>query len=170
MSESPDNAAGPGRPLAVIEAELMQDAETKKVAEALGIPLEEYVALVMDYVKNPDKEPEVDVYDEESMAAFEGERPMTIDEMNEWLKKVESGEIHFGPHEFMSDFDDEEETATESKAMKMTGKKRQTSAPKAGEAQSKVLTEDNDAGKALRDQLMAQAQAARTHRRGPKEQ
>ncbi|MCP4501614.1 MAG: hypothetical protein GY822_16775 [Deltaproteobacteria bacterium] len=161
MSEEGQNRKPAGRALSIIEAELREDEETKKIAETLGLGLDEYIAMVMEYVKDPKKEPELEVYDEEELAGAIGEKPATVKEIEDWLDKVESGEIDLGPKEIgQTEWGDDEETATETRARKAAGKRREITAPKEGEKQSKVLTEDNEAGNLLRDQLRQQQSVA----------
>ena len=147
-----------GRSAAVIEADLMKDPETAAIASELGLSVEEYVTMVMDYAKNPDKDPQMEVIPDEIIMQMDpDERPATMAEVQAWMRKVDSGEIDLSPHEFKTGFG-AGETKEQKEAMSMSGGKRQLNVP---DGPSKEEPKD-EAARALRDQLRSQLDSART--------
>lgn len=84
------------RPIEEVRAELMESQETKQIAEQLGLSLEDYVAKVLEYYQQPEKEPQVYVASEEQLRAA-GFEPPSQKEAMEWLEKVQRGEIDLRP-------------------------------------------------------------------------
>jgi hypothetical protein len=84
-----------GRPIAVIREELMGSPEAKEIAEKFGMPLEEYVEKVLEFVKDPDRKPQVQVVDEEEARAA-GAQVSTVADIKRWIERVISGEIKLG--------------------------------------------------------------------------
>lgn len=110
--------------------EVLAQPETKEIADALGLELADYAALVVHYRLNPDDEPTIMTMDEG--AAKQAGVP-TVQETVDWLKKVESGEIDVTPEEERTRFavdDDEKDAIT------LTGAKRIVRAPTSVEAPS----------------------------------
>jgi hypothetical protein len=58
-----------------IRSRLLQDPNTPKLAEQLGVPLEEYVQQVMYFVQNPHEEPQLLVVEDEDLRAMGHEPP-----------------------------------------------------------------------------------------------
>ena len=78
------------RPIEEIRAELMKDKHTKDIAKTLGMKLDDYVELVMEYVKDPKKEPVLNTLPESEIKKHGG---ATIEDVKTWFEKVASGEI-----------------------------------------------------------------------------
>jgi DNA-directed RNA polymerase specialized sigma subunit len=80
------------RPVEVVRAELLKDPDTKRIAKAVGMPLEEYVELVLQYAQDKDKEPMIKVVSDEELHA-NGFKTMTNDEAANLLIKAAKGEL-----------------------------------------------------------------------------
>lgn len=80
------------RPIEVVRAELLKDADTKRIAKAVGMELEAYVELVLQYAQDKDKEPELDVADDADLKAAGLSTP-TADEVAAFLIKGAKGEL-----------------------------------------------------------------------------
>jgi hypothetical protein len=65
QDSSPGKKRGLTRPIEVVRAELLKDADTKRIAKAVGMELEAYVELVLQYAQDKDKEPVLDVVEDE---------------------------------------------------------------------------------------------------------
>ena len=65
--ETPGKKRGLKRPVEVVRAELLKDADTKRIAKAVGMELEAYVELVLQYAQDKDKEPELHVVSDEEL-------------------------------------------------------------------------------------------------------
>ncbi len=57
------------RPVEVVRAELLKDPDTKRIAKAVGMELEAYVELVLQYAQDKDKEPVLNVVEDEELKA-----------------------------------------------------------------------------------------------------
>ena len=92
-------------------ARILEDEETTKIADALGIDPADYAARVLFYVKNPQAEPQLDIMTPEQ------ERAAGVPTMAEslgFLDKLQSGEIPLdAEHETtrFAGFDDDEKSA-----------------------------------------------------------
>ncbi len=80
------------RPIEVVRAELLKDPDTKRIAKAVGMELEEYVELVLEYAQDKDKEPMIKVVSDEELHAA-GFKTMTEDDAAKLLIKVAKGEL-----------------------------------------------------------------------------
>jgi hypothetical protein len=93
---SQDTAAGPKRglkrPLEVVRAELLKDADTKRIAKAVGMELEAYVELVLQYAQDKDKEPVLDVVSDEELKA-NGFNPPSTEEVAKVLMSAARGDM-----------------------------------------------------------------------------
>ncbi|MFY0577335.1 hypothetical protein ACN28S_26140 [Cystobacter fuscus] len=58
-----------------LRSRLLKDPNTPKLAEQLGVPLEEYVKQVMHFVQNPHEEPQLLVVGDEDLRAMGHEPP-----------------------------------------------------------------------------------------------
>ncbi|MFH1809472.1 MAG: SHOCT domain-containing protein [Pseudomonadota bacterium] len=157
------SSRGSGRPLSVVRAEVLADPETKQIADLLGLELEEYADMVMGYVENPDKDPELYVVDEAKLAeeGFELDVP-SVEEMTEWLQAVERGEISLSPEEVKSRFASVE-AAARRKARIAAGKVEADLAPWMGEEGSGLIhTSKDEKGRLITKQIQAEATKART--------
>lgn len=84
------------RPIEVVRAELLKDPETKKIAEAVSMKLEDYVELVLKYAQDKDKEAEVAVISDEELRR-NGFNPLSSEEAANILIKGMKGELPGSP-------------------------------------------------------------------------
>jgi hypothetical protein len=91
-----DTAASPKRglkrPIEVVRAELLKDADTKRIAKAVGMELEAYVELVLQYAQDKDKEPVLDVVEDEELRA-NGFNPPSTEDVAKVLMAAARGEL-----------------------------------------------------------------------------
>jgi hypothetical protein len=102
QQETPGKKRGLTRPVEVVRAELLKDAETKRIANAVGMELEEYVELVLEYAQDKDKEPVLLVGDDADLRAA-GHTPKTVDEVVKIIADEVKGAVQFETSEFSSD-------------------------------------------------------------------
>lgn len=128
------------RPVEVVRAELLKDPETKKIAEAVNMKLEDYVELVLKYAQDKDLEPELAVVSDEELKK-NGFTPMSPEEAANILIKGMKGELPGSPPDF--------------EASKFTHEKGSAGKPSltAPEGQAPMGPQDPAALKALQDQL-----------------
>lgn len=81
-----------GMPLEIAKKNLRDDPQTHAIAEALGVDVEDYIDKVIDYARHPDKEPELELLDEESIAQLGPDVPSVAD-VTHWFEQVAEGEI-----------------------------------------------------------------------------
>ena len=85
------------RPVEEVRAELLEDPNTNLIAEKLGMAIEDYVAMVLEYAQNPDKKPEFNLIPE-SEAQAKG--VATTKEVKQWFEEVAAGRVDLRePHE-----------------------------------------------------------------------
>ncbi|MBI2378407.1 MAG: hypothetical protein HYV07_30695 [Deltaproteobacteria bacterium] len=155
-TEETPKRRGLQRPIEVFRQELRDDPETTKMAEALGLTVDEFVEKVIGYAKNPDKEPELVVIDEEE-AAEEGIDVPSVADVQRWLKDVENGKVPIGTTPvhvedgFTTQRPDEE-------VKKAVGVDADLQAPTVGAPKSQIVVEDTPMGSILRQQLRNQQQ------------
>ncbi|WP_224371549.1 hypothetical protein [Hyalangium versicolor] len=89
---APRPKRGLKRPVEVVRAELLKDADTKRIAKAVGMELEAYVELVLQYAQDKDKEPVLDVATDEDLQANGFSTPSAEDVAN-FLIKGAKGEL-----------------------------------------------------------------------------
>jgi hypothetical protein len=65
----PGKKRGLSRPIEVVRAELLKDPDTKRIAKAVGMELEAYVELVLEYAQDKDKQPVLQVVSDEELRA-----------------------------------------------------------------------------------------------------
>jgi len=87
-----EQLASLGEPEHIIRQRLRDDADTQKIAKSLGVDIEDYITKVLFYARRPELAPQVEVLDDESLAAMGGDVP-TEGEVDAWLDQVQSGEI-----------------------------------------------------------------------------
>jgi DNA-directed RNA polymerase specialized sigma subunit len=75
------------KPIPELRQELLADNDTQRIAKALKMPIEEYVELVLDYVQNPEKDPEVYVPSEDQLREM-GVEPVSMEYVEEGLTKI----------------------------------------------------------------------------------
>jgi hypothetical protein len=95
---------GPSRPIESIRAELMANPDSKWMADKFGISLEDYVAKVLEYVKDPNKQPMLYIADEAQLKAA-GEDIPTTEDIKKWMEGIASGQIDVGPMKFKDGFE-----------------------------------------------------------------
>jgi hypothetical protein len=96
---------GLSRPIEVVRAELLKDPDTKRIAKAVGMELEAYVELVLDYAQDKDKEPVLKVVADEELHAA-GFKTMTNEEGAKLLIKAAKGELGVNEEFEKSEFTD----------------------------------------------------------------
>lgn len=109
--ESPGKKRGLTRPIEVVRAELLKDPETKRIADAVSMKLEDYVELVLQYAQDKDKEPVLNVIpDEQAKAA--GMPVHTVEEVGQFFIDAARGELPGMGNPFAkSEFETREGTA-----------------------------------------------------------
>jgi hypothetical protein len=90
--ETPDKKSGLKRPVEVVRAELLKDADTKRIAKAVGMELEAYVELVLQYAQDKDKEPELHVVSDEELKR-NGFNVVSPEEAGQMLVAIAKGEF-----------------------------------------------------------------------------
>lgn len=117
---SQDTAAGPKRglkrPIEVVRAELLKDADTKRIAKAVGMELEAYVELVLQYAQDKDKEPVLQIVEDEELKANGFSAPST-EEVAKFLIQGAKGELGVNPEFDKSEF----QSAKNTKGPSLTG-------------------------------------------------
>ncbi|HYO53658.1 hypothetical protein [Archangium sp.] len=93
------------KPVEKVRAELLADADTRRIAKSVGMELEAYVELVLDYAQNPDKQPVLQVASDEELRAA-GYEPPTPEEVGNFFVAGARGELGLeGPRFDKSGFD-----------------------------------------------------------------
>ena len=111
------------RPLEQVRAELLADSDTQRIAQAVGMELEAYVELVLDYARNPDKQPVLAVASDEELRANGYEPPSAEDVANFFIAGAR-GELGIGGPQFhTSEFTSG--PATDAGKPSLTGESRQ---------------------------------------------
>jgi hypothetical protein len=90
--DAPRPKRGLKRPIEVVRAELLKDADTKRIAKSVGMELEAYVELVLEYAQDKDKEPQIAVVSDEELHAKGFETP-TNEDVAKLLMKAAKGEM-----------------------------------------------------------------------------
>jgi DNA-directed RNA polymerase specialized sigma subunit len=90
--ETPGKKRGLKRPVEVVRAELLKDPDTKRIAKAVGMELEAYVELVLQYAQDKDKEPEVHVVSDEELKK-NGFNVVSPEEAGKMLVAIAKGEF-----------------------------------------------------------------------------
>jgi hypothetical protein len=81
-----------GMPLEIARKNLRDDPQTLAIAEALGVDVETYIDRVLEYAQHPEKEPELELLDDASVAQLGPEAP-SVEDVTRWLEQVEAGEV-----------------------------------------------------------------------------
>ncbi|CAM3664865.1 hypothetical protein G4177_17925 [Corallococcus sp. ZKHCc1 1396] len=84
------------RPVEVVRAELLADADVKQQAELLKLPVEAYVEKILDYAIHPDKPPQLQIVPDEELKARDP-KIATVAEIETHLQKIIDGEIVISP-------------------------------------------------------------------------
>lgn len=139
QENAPKPKRGLKRPVEVVRAELLKDPETKRIAQAVSMKLEDYVELVLKYAQDKDKQPELAVVPDAELRK-NGFNPLSTEEAAEILIKGMKGELPGSPPDFDSS--------------KFTQSKDAAGKPNLGAPQAQASgPQDPAAQKALMDQL-----------------
>lgn len=87
---APRPKRGLKRPVEVVRAELLNDADTKRIAKAVGMELKDYVELVLQYAQDKDKEPELHIVPDEELKK-NGFNVVTAEEAGKMLVDIAQG-------------------------------------------------------------------------------
>jgi len=72
--------------LQIAKRKVLEDPNTRKIAENLGMPFDDYVALVMKFVENPNMEPTLTVVPDDILRS-QGFKPPTRQEVTAKIKE-----------------------------------------------------------------------------------
>lgn len=86
MANPPPSAKKPEKTPEAIVEKLLDDPNTPKIAEKLEMKLEDYVALVVHYVMNPNEQPMLNIVKDEDLAK-QGLKPISSDEINTYMEQ-----------------------------------------------------------------------------------
>lgn len=111
-------AAKGKRSIEEIRAELMKDKHTKDIAKTIGMPLEEYVELVLQYVKDPKKQPVFNTLPEDVVKAQGGG---TVKDVKAWFQGVLDGTVKIKPDRDDDAFTGTKTSSSARKSKKVTG-------------------------------------------------
>jgi len=84
------------RPVEEVRAELLADADVKEQARLLQLPVEKYVEKILDYAVHPEKPPAIMIVPDAALKQQDPTAP-TVAEIEDYLKKVVSGEVVVDP-------------------------------------------------------------------------
>jgi hypothetical protein len=90
------------KPVEQVRQELLADPTMTSMAKKLAMTTEAYVELVLDYAQHPEKTPTFNVLPDAEVKARGGS---TLQDVQEWFKKVARGEIRIGPKGYHDGFD-----------------------------------------------------------------
>lgn len=152
-----------GMPLELAKKNLRDDPQTHEIARALGVEVEVYIDRVIHYALHPEKPPEVELLDDESVAQLGPEAP-TVARVTAWFEQVASGEVRLEDRVEVAAEDgfSTEALPSERHLDKTAGEKslrrapRVDEGPRAGDAPSA-----SGAGAVLRQQLLEQQRSLR---------
>lgn len=68
-----------------MRAELLGDETTRRIAATLGVPVAEYVELVLEFAKNPEQEPVLEVAGDD-----DGEGAPSPEDVARWARQLEA--------------------------------------------------------------------------------
>lgn len=80
------------RPVEEVRAELLADPDVREQAQLLHVPVEDYVAKILDYAQNPQKLMPLTITPDAELKARDPKAP-TISEIQDRLDKIISGEV-----------------------------------------------------------------------------
>lgn len=136
----------------------MDSPETQEIAKNLGMDLAEYVELILDYAKHPEKEPIVQVLDDATLESLGAEVPSQAEVMD-WLEAVERGEIDLSVQAEAVADEVELKSAEEERKKRLSaaiGGAATKAAPTVGVVSKPPDTQADPAGSVLKQQLLAQ--------------
>lgn len=87
--------SGPAIPLENMRIKLLSDPDTRRIARDVGMKLEEYVELVLQYLAEPNKEPQLYVASDEDLRAA-GYEPPSPQAVGEFLIAGARGDLGLG--------------------------------------------------------------------------
>lgn len=82
-------------PLENVRARLLGDPDTRRIAQDVGLELEEYVELVLHYASHPDQEPQLYVAPDEELRAAGYDAP-SAEAVSEFFLAGARGELGIG--------------------------------------------------------------------------
>lgn len=147
-----------GMPLDIARKNLREDPHTQEIAKALGVELDDYIEKVLDYAQHPNKEPELELLDDEAAAEL-GPDAASVAEVEAWMEKVASGEIDLDDRVKVADSDGFSMDAEPSEAARrdVGVEARTRTAPGVEELQrGRARAPTQEAGSVLKQQLLAQ--------------
>ncbi|RYZ35643.1 MAG: hypothetical protein EOO71_34710 [Myxococcaceae bacterium] len=119
------------RPVEVVRAELLADADVKQQAEMLKLPVEAYVEKILDYAIHPDKPPQLQIIPDEELKARDP-KIATVEEIGTHLQKIIDGEIVISPAHQRDGFSSDNSDQRYSAALGTANKPGEPVAPKPG--------------------------------------
>lgn len=156
MADAPRKALGVSEEVA--RQRLMESPETREIAQNLGMDLAEYVQMVIDYAKHPEKEPMLEVLDDETLESLGAEVP-SQGEVMAWLEAVKRGEIDLTAQAEQVSDEVELQSAEEDRKKRLSaalGSEASKAAPKVGDLAKPSEPLAGPAGSVLKQQLLAQ--------------
>ena len=157
-NDGEEKLASLGMPLHIAKQQLRDDPETQKIADALGVDIEDYIEQVIHYAQRPQLDAQVKVVPDEEFEEA-GISVPSVGDVNAWFEGVANGEISVeGPG-----VTPETETYTEEKEegevlREAAGVEVERAAPTREQLKGEVKVTDNAAGSVLKNQLRAQQQ------------
>lgn len=148
-----------GMPLEIAKKNLREDPNTRAIADALGVEVEDYIERVLEYATHPDKEVEVELLDDEAASELGPEAP-SMAEVMQWMEGVASGEISLDDRVKVAESDDFSTGAEASETFQREagGEAASRRAPGVEQIQrgSRRGSTAPEAGSVLKQQLLAQ--------------
>lgn len=83
------------KPIPELRQELLVDKDTLRIAKALKMNIEDYVELVLDYVQNPEKEPEIYLATDEQLREVGHEPEDTADIARQLARAYEEAQAEY---------------------------------------------------------------------------
>lgn len=160
MADTPRKALNV--PVEVARQRLLENPETQDIAKSLGLELEAYVDMILDFAQHPEKEPELQVLDDESLAGLGAEVPSQAEVLG-WFQAVERGEIDLTVQAEVVSDEVELKSAEEERKKRLSaaiGAGPVKAAPKVGDAAKAPESKADPAGSVLKQQLLAQRSVA----------
>ena len=147
-------------PVEMAIQKLRDDPETKKIADAFNMELEDYIAQVMEYAQNPDLEPQLQIMADDDLRELGMEIPAD-GAIEQWFEDVASGKIKpdTGPdagHGLSDGFKQRGQSQSSQKRALVGADKPTLEASHVEASKGKVV-----AGGALKDQILEQQQLIR---------
>lgn len=90
------------KPVEELRKDLLADPHTQSIAKTVGLSTEAYVEKVLYFATHPDEQPTFNILPEDQVKAQGG---ATVKEVQDWLQKVNQGEIQLGPKGYQDGFE-----------------------------------------------------------------